>query len=112
MKKTPNQIREELRRKMAANHENELERLRQENLDIWHRYRDVCKTNTELSAENEKLKEQVRQYEDWNNRLMEYMDLSEEDRKTEFEILKLKLTNEQKLASFTNIYSKLFSLML
>ena len=111
MKKTANQIREELRRKMAANHENDLERLRQEKLDIWHRYCDVCSKNTELRAENEKLKEQVQQFEDWNRRLMEYMDMSEEDRKVEFETLKLKLANEQKWAGVTDMYSRIFSIM-
>ena len=81
MKKTPNQIREELRRQMAHSHQCELEKLRdllkkQELIsnDYWKRYQHA-------KTENEELKEKVKQLEDWNNRLMEFMDMNDEDRK-------------------------------
>lgn len=88
MKKTPNQIREELRRQMAKNYNNDLENLRgllkKQQLisnDYWQRYQRA-------KSENDELKEKVKQFEDWNNRLMEFMNMSDEDRVAYVENLK------------------------
>ena len=86
------QIENELRGKIAKQYtekvaklEDEINRLREANAE----YR-----NRAYKAEQEKLEMQdkLKQYEDWNNRLQEFMDMSEEDRLAYVE--NLKKTNE------------------
>ena len=107
MKKTPNQIREELRRQMAKQHNDDLARLREEkaklellNNDYWNRYQHAKK-------ENEELKEKVQQYEDWNRRLMEFMDMSEEERKAAIEEMKESARINGLLDTFCGGYAKM-----
>lgn len=84
---------------MANHYENELEILRNKSKEYQQRYLDICSSNQELRQENEELKEKVRQYEDWNNRLMEFMDMTPADRETYVEELKVRLEQEQKFNS-------------
>ena len=88
MKKTPNQIREELRRKMAKQHNDEIENLKKIKSLYWQKYLDADKKCSELQNENDELKDKVAQLEDWNRRLQEFMDMSEEDRTAYVENLK------------------------
>jgi len=87
-KLTKKQIENELRGKIAKQYtekvaklEDEINRLREANAE----YRK--RTN---KAEQEKLEMQdkLKQYEDWNNRLQEFMDMSDNDRKVYVENLK------------------------
>ena len=86
------QIENELRGKIAKQYtekvvklEDEINRLREANAE----YRTRA-----YKAEQEKLEMQdkLKQYEDWNNRLQEFMDMSEEDRLAY--VKNLKKTNE------------------
>ena len=86
------QIENELRGKIAKQYtekvaklEDEINRLHEANVE----YRTRA-----YKAEQEKLEMQdkLKQYEDWNNRLQEFMDMSEEDRLAYVE--NLKKTNE------------------
>ena len=88
MKQTKKQIEAALRNKMAAQYTNKVADLNKE-IDM------LRKSNKEYrerayKAEQEKLElqDKVNQYEDWNNRLQEFMDMSDEDRAAYVENLK------------------------
>lgn len=88
MKTNKKQIEAALRNKMAAQYTNKVADLNKE-IDM------LRKSNKEYrerayKAEQEKLElqDKVNQYEDWNNRLQEFMDMSDEDRTAYVENLK------------------------
>ena len=88
MKQNKKQIEAALRNKMAAQYTNKVADLNKE-IDM------LRKSNKEYrerayKAEQEKLElqDKVNQYEDWNNRLQEFMDMSDEDRAAYVENLK------------------------
>lgn len=81
MKPTKKQIEAEIRRKMAASYNSHIESLKKR-IDIWaDRATELAGECDLLKIENASLKEQIRQYEDWNERLMEFMDMDDHDRK-------------------------------
>ena len=88
MKQTKKQIEAALRNKIAAQYTNKVADLNKE-IDM------LRKSNKEYrerayKAEQEKLElqDKVNQYEDWNNRLQEFMGMSDEDRAAYVENLK------------------------
>ena len=88
MKQNKKQIEAALRNKMAAQYTNKVADLNKE-IDM------LRKSNKEYrerayKAEQEKLEMQdkLNQYEDWNRRLQEFMDMSDEDRVAYVENLK------------------------
>ena len=88
MKPNKKQIEASLRNKMAAQYTNKVADLNKE-IDM------LRKSNKEYrerayKAEQEKLElqDKVNQYEDWNNRLQEFMGMSDEDRAAYVENLK------------------------
>ena len=88
MKQNKKQIEAALRNKMAAQYTNKVADLNNE-IDM------LRKSNKEYrerayKAEQEKLElqDKVNQYEDWNNRLQEFMGMSDEDRAAYVENLK------------------------
>ena len=90
MKQNKKQIEAALRNKMAAHYTNKVADLNKE-IDM------LRKSNKEYrerayKAEQEKLElqDKVNQYEEWIERLQEYMDMSEDDCKTHLEILRAK----------------------
>lgn len=102
------EIENQLRGKIAKQYtekvaklEDEINRLREANAE-YH--------NRAYKAEQEKLEMQdkLNQYEDWNNRLQEFMDMSEEDRLAYVE--NLKKTNElNKAIERFGFYGKMLS---
>jgi FtsZ-binding cell division protein ZapB len=93
---------------MATNHANELEELRNKCKEYQQRYLDICKDKQNLRRENDELREKLSQYEDWNRRLMEFMDMSVEDRQVYVDELKAKLHAENKLNALLVVYGKIF----
>ena len=107
MKKTPNQIREELRRQMTKQHNDEIENLKKVKSQYWQKYLDADKKCCELQKENGELKDKVAQLEDWNRRLMEFMDMSEEERKAAIEEMKESARINGLLDTFCDGYAKM-----
>lgn len=71
--KKPNEIREEVRKQMAAKYKQDLDALKQ----------SYIAAKNELGVvkeENLKLKEQIEAQKDWIERLMEFIDMPEEER--------------------------------
>ncbi len=66
---------------MAASYNSQIESLKKR-IDVWaNRATELAGECDLLKIENASLKEQIRQYEDWNERLMEFMDMNDHDRK-------------------------------
>lgn len=102
------QIENELRGKIAKQYtekvaklEDEINNLREANAEYRRRA---------YQAEQEKLEMQdkLKQYEDWNNRLQEFMDMSDDDRKAYVENLK-KTDELNKAISHFGFYGKMLS---
>lgn len=108
-KKTPNQIREEVRRKMANKNKEELERARERVKAVWEQYRDAEERAKKYKAENETLKEKLAQLEDWNSRLMEFMDMPESERKYAVNEYMTNLQLNEELNQWFNKYISFFS---
>ena len=112
MKKTPNQIREELRRQIAKQHNDEIENLKKTKSQYWQKYLDADKKCCELKKENGELKDKVAQLEDWNRRLLEFMDMSEEDRRAAIQEMKENAELNDLLTTyvekFTSMYGGIF----
>lgn len=79
-KKKPNEIREEMRKQMAAKYKEQVEELRKRSSDNWKLYADTLAKLQRSEEEKSKLKELVEQQKDWIERLMEFIDMPEEER--------------------------------
>ena len=90
-KKTRREIEENLRNKLANKHNDYVERQQKKYSELWDAYCNARKECDKYQQENEELKEKVRQYEDWIERLQEFMDMPEDVRKAEIK----KMRDEQ-----------------
>jgi predicted nuclease with TOPRIM domain len=82
------QIEANLRNKLAAQYKEKTEQLKNEKAVLEKRYNEMWERARKAEIERDELKEKVAQYEDWNNRLQEFMGMSDEDRKAYVENLK------------------------
>ena len=59
-----------------ANKHNEYVEIQQKKYSVlWNRYQETCRECDKYRQENEELKEKIQQYEDWIERLQEFMDM-------------------------------------
>jgi predicted nucleic acid-binding Zn-ribbon protein len=88
MKPNKQQIKNELRNSIAKQYTHQIGELKQRISEL---SRELYLTRGRAhKAEQEalELKDKLNQYEDWNNRLMEFMDMSDDDRQTYIENMK------------------------
>lgn len=83
--KTPNQIREEVRKKMVSKFNEEKEHLKEEKIKYWNWYQDADAKARQLKHENNELKQKLEALEDWNRRLLEFMDLPDGKRQEAYQ---------------------------
>lgn len=95
-KKTRKEIEQTLRNKIAHKQNEEREYQQKRYADLWERYTKACEERNKYERENEELTEKVRQYEDWIQRLQEFMDMPEDMRKAEIK----KMRDEQKFKAY------------
>lgn len=95
-KKTRKEIEETLRNKMTNKHNEYVEAQQKRYSELWDTYCRARKECDKYQEENEQLKEKVRQYEDWIERLQEFMDMPEDMRKKEIE----KMQADQKIKTY------------
>lgn len=95
-KKTRKEIEETIRNKMANKHNEYVEHQQKRYGELWDKWTEACRERNKYQQENEELKEKVQQYEDWINRLQEFMDMPEDMRKKEIE----KMRAEQKFNTY------------
>ena len=92
MKKTQKEIEGTLRNKLCKQYTAKMENY-QERIDRLAKELSVeRKKRIEAQSKVEELEEKVAQYEDWNRRLQEFMDMNEEDRKNY--LMQLKVSAE------------------
>jgi succinate dehydrogenase/fumarate reductase flavoprotein subunit len=88
MKQNKKQIEANLRNKLASQYKERTEQLKSEKAALEIKYNKLWRESCEIKRERDELKEKVAQYEDWNRRLQEFMDMSDEDRTAYVENLK------------------------
>ena len=108
MKKTANQIREEVRKQLAAKYKQEVEYWKDRTSYHSNLRREAQKKANVLEEENEKLKEEVRLLKEWNERLMEFMDMPDEVRSKN---IKEYVDKGKKSEEFKALFSPYFNLL-
>ena len=103
--KKPNEIREEVRKQMAAKYRDEIERLKKLANDRWENYIDATKRLADLHDENEQLKEKLAVQKDWIDRLMQFIDIPDEQRS---KAVKEYIANRQMSEDFRALFSPYF----
>ena len=88
MKQTRKQIEANLRNKLAAQYKDKTEQLKSEKAVLKRLLNEMEKRAIKAETECDELKEKVAALEDWNNRLLECMDMTDEDRKAYVETLR------------------------
>ena len=83
--KTPNQIREEVRKKLTVKFNEEKERLKEDKSKYWNKYQEADLRAGRLEHENNELKQKLEALEDWNRRLLEFMDLPDGKRQEAYQ---------------------------
>lgn len=106
MKKTKKQIEADLIRRLNKNKDSKMETLLYKNRILEARLKDVTERMYKAEQEAEILKEKAQKYEDWNERLQEYLNMSD----TERECLLDKIKAEKKFNQFAGKINSLFSL--
>ena len=77
-----------LRNKLAAQYKEKSDNL-QKRLDYLDKsYREMHQRARKAEIERDELKDKIQQYEDWIQRLQEYMDMNDDDRKAYIETLR------------------------
>ena len=82
------QIEANLRNKLALQYKEKIDYLKAEKSSLEKSYNEMWNRARKAEVECDKLKDKVAQYEDWNRRLQEFMDMSDEDRIAYVETLK------------------------
>ena len=95
-KKTRKEIEETIRNKMANKHNEYVSAQQKKYAELWGIYQEACRECGKYQKENEELKEKIHQYEDWIERLQEFMDMPEDVRKGEIE----KMRADQKFKTY------------
>ena len=82
MKQTKKQIEAELRNKICKQYTSHIDNLKERFDKVVDELYEERKKRIEAQTKAEELEEKVRQYEVWNRRLQEFMDMNEDDRKS------------------------------
>lgn len=100
-----------LRNKLATQYKEKTEQLKSDKAVLKRLLNEMEKRAIKAETECDELKERVKQYEDWNRRLQEFMDMSEDDRKAYVENLRKKDELDQiikKFGFYSNLFSRIF----
>ena len=95
-KKTRKEIEQTLRNKLANKQNEEREYQQKRYADLWERYTKACEERNKYKQENEELTDKLREYEDWIQRLQEFVDMPEDMRKAEIK----KMQDDQKFKAY------------
>ena len=103
--KKPNEIREEMRKQMAAKYKQDVEYWKKLAHDRWENYMDVTKRLADMNDENAKLKEQIEAQKEWIERLMEFVNMPDEQRSA---AVKEYVEHRQMSEQFRELFSPYF----
>ncbi len=116
---TNNQVREQVKKQMAAKYRDLCEQLRKSSAHWSGRYQEATRENfnlrnqlRELQEKHDRVLEENRRLQEWIDRLLEFADLPEEKRRFAvneyFEQMKQHQENEEMFNSFMKLTSSLF----
>ena len=104
-------IREEARKEFARKHNKELERLREENKSLRVKINASNESCYKVSHENEKLKEQIEAQKEWIERLMDFVNMPDDERsaaiKKYVETKKMSEEFKELFAPYFNVLNRL-----
>lgn len=103
--KKPNEIREEMRKQMAAKYKQDVEHWKKLANDRWENYMDATKRLADMNDENAKLKEQIEVQKEWIKRLMEFVNMPDEQRS---KAVKEYVENKRMSEEFRELFSPYF----
>lgn len=115
MKQNKKQIEANLRNKMAAQYKAKTDDLQERIVKLEKRLKEANERAHQAELEKLDMKDKLQQYEDWNRRLQECMDMSEEDRKKYVENLRADTEYAEKMKRLGNkidFFDHLFGLTL
>ena len=95
MKQTRRQIEENLRKKLSAQFKTSLEQKNETLMAMHARVRHLEVELRDLKAERFKLVEELDKYKDWNRRLLEFFDMSDEERAGILEVAKKQAESQE-----------------
>lgn len=103
--KKPNEIREEVRKQMAAKYKQEVEDWRKTANEYRSKWAKVCDEMRDLRDENARLKEKLEAQKEWIERLMEFVNMPDEQRS---EAVKDYIEKRQMSQEFRDLFSPYF----
>lgn len=106
--KTNKQVREEVKKHLAAKYATYVEYQKKRYSDLWDKYQKALSEASEARAENNRLREQLAAIEDWNRRLLEFMDMPEEKRQEAFKEYVAAKKRSEALDSMFSTYNRFF----
>ena len=112
MKQELRQIREQLRKQISKQYEDKINRL-ENTIEFKNKMLKDCQRyiemNNYLRKSNEELEEKIVAYEDWINRLQDFVNLPDEEREAAIKEYKVNKDINSKLDSLISCYGSIFS---
>lgn len=110
MKETRRQIIESTRNEVAKGFNTKIKSLKEQLEQTKNDYCELHHKYIEAATERDMLKEKVTKLEDWNHRLQEFMDMSEDERKQYIAHKKIEAETSANINALMGMYSGLFNL--
>ena len=106
--KTIKQIKAQLINEVARSYKGEIKRLTDKNTQLSKSNWELINKNGVLNEKIQELEEKLSQYEDWNRRLQEFMDMEPDEREKAIQAYKTQEAFNIKIEPYINLMSKLF----
>ena len=106
--KTTKQIKAQLINEVARSYKNRIKRLIDTNTQLSKSNWELIQKNGVLNEKVQELKEKVTQYEDWNRRLQEFMDMEPDEREKAIQTYKTQEVLNIMIEPYIKFMSKLF----
>lgn len=111
MKETRRQIIENTRNEVAKGFSTQIKSLKEQLDRAKNDYWESRRKYLEAAAERDMLKEKVAKLEDWNQRLQEFMDMSEDERKQYIANKKIEAETNTNINAVMGMYSRLINFL-
>lgn len=106
--KTTKQIKAQLTNEVARSYKNRITRLFDDKIQLSKLNQELENKILVLNEKIQELEEKVTQYEDWNRRLQEFMDMEPDEREKAIQAYKTQEVLNAKIEPYINFMSKLF----
>ena len=106
--KTIKQIKAQLINEVARSYKGEIKRLTDKNTQLSKSNWELINKNGVLNEKIQELEEKLSQYEDWNRRLQEFMDMEPDEREKAIQSYKTQEAFNIKIEPYLNLMSKFF----